>query len=754
MPAELAHRLARLVHRDETIVACRDDALAGEQQLAHACIGGRVWLEHRARGSPRAHALFSLRHRDLRAIIGPADRHASARPLPELNPGGHVKAVGGVVLADHPETTGGIDPHVGRTIADRCAPAHPLTEGVHLDRTIHGENRDRMPIGRHHDVIDLGDRRRDDLGELRAGPVVLSDVRRLTGAEVRDHDPGGGGAQDPAVTAELLHLVARALDDRDPALHLGDHDADRDALAVGRHLRHKIILGHRDRGDVGDGAGVEQLDPLLADRGEPVPAAVACRLTSQWGRRSDHLGLRAGRRVDHGELGVPHHEQPGRIEREDVPGRGADVPDALVRLRVPSHRRGRRTDDEVMRARNEVDCKHVRHRQPVAAGHERERTCSEELQRRIEPIEIGGGDDERERGVRMLCRQLDARAVDVRRDQPAADLVALGIRAGSLRLRGGLRILGGIARVEDLRHRERSAHDRSDERDRCHAHRRTVPADEPTDALPGGVAMREHELAGGEPPQIRGELCGRRIALRRVGRHRARHDRREIRWHLRNHLGEWARRPCLHLLEELVERSPRVRRCAGEQVIEHRADRVDICTLVDPLAARLLRRHVRRRAHDRTDVGLARLGADPPVLQAVAIHLVESSREPPVDHHGLAVRAAQHVVRLEVAVDHPLAMGVRERVGDGEHVRDEREPRIEIRGLVDHHVERPTLDELHREERFAGRPPPDLVDRDDRGVLEVRRDQRLAREPQRRILRVDQHLLDRDHPTAAQIAGS
>ena len=74
-------------------------------------------------------------------------------------------------------------------------------------------------------------------------------------------------------------------------------------------------------------------------------------------------------------------------------------------------------------------------------------------------------------------------------------------------------------------------------------------------------------------------------------------------------------------------------------------------------------------------------------------------------------------------------VGVRDRIGHREHVRQQREPLIE-RGRRRHDVvERATLDQLHRVERLAGRPLARLVDADDRRVLEPRGQQRLALEP-------------------------
>ena len=108
---------------------------------------------------------------------------------------------------------------------------------------------------------------------------------------------------------------------------------------------------------------------------------------------------------------------------------------------------------------------------------------------------------------------------------------------------------------------------------------------------------------------------------------------------------------------------------------------------------------------------------------------VEVLREAPVDHDGLAEVADQHVAGLEIAVDDPLAVRVRDRVARGGEARNDREPVLELRRLGDHLVERPARHQLHREERLAGRPAAGLVDRHDAGVLQARGDQRLALEP-------------------------
>ena len=58
-------------------------------------------------------------------------------------------------------------------------------------------------------------------------------------------------------------------------------------------------------------------------------------------------------------------------------------------------------------------------------------------------------------------------------------------------------------------------------------------------------------------------------------------------------------------------------------------------------------------------------------LRQVALAI---AREAPVDDDGLAERADDDVRRLEVAVDHALAVRVADRVGDRDHVRQQAEP--------------------------------------------------------------------------------
>ena len=267
--------------------------------------------------------------------------------------------------------------------------------------------------------------------------------------------------------------------------------------------------------------------------------------------------------------------------------------------------------------------------------------------------------------------------------------------------------------------------------------------------------MRADQLAGLEPPEVLGQALGGRVAIAGRPRHRGGDDGGELGRHGRRELGEGARRPGLDRGEDLLDGAAiGVRPLAAEDVIEDRADRIDVGARVERLTGGLLGRHVRRRADDRAGDGgagieVARVDDRRARRRVVA---AEVAREAPVDHHGLAVRADQHVGRLEVAVDHALAVRVGQRLGDGDHVRQEREARRRGGGLGDQRVEGAATHQLHRVERLAARPAPDLVDRHDRRVLQVGGHHRLACEPRDQIGGGPQHFFQRDHAAGARIA--
>ena len=103
---------------------------------------------------------------------------------------------------------------------------------------------------------------------------------------------------------------------------------------------------------------------------------------------------------------------------------------------------------------------------------------------------------------------------------------------------------------------------------------------------------------------------------------------------------------------------------------------------------------------------------------------------------------------------HALGVRVGDRVADGEHVREEREPLGEAGAAVDDVLQRAARDELHRVERLAVRPSPGVVERHDRRVLQPRGQPHLAVEAGVELGCVREDLLDRHGPSERTIDGA
>ncbi|HSN30072.1 MAG TPA: hypothetical protein VLT45_27485 [Kofleriaceae bacterium] len=171
----------------------------------------------------------------------------------------------------------------------------------------------------------------------------------------------------------------------------------------------------------------------------------------------------------------------------------------------------------------------------------------------------------------------------------------------------------------------------------------------------------------------------------------------------------------------------------GDQLPHDDAEPEQVRARIDPLAARLLGRHVRQLALDRPD---GRLRRGQRVLRDAEVHQLDATVVHPEDvlRRHVAVHDIQRpavVVRESVRVDQR-----REHVGDDAHrVRhleaDARPPRRA------HHLrERATLEVLHDQVRQAV-AIVDLVGLHDVRVVQPRREPRLV-EHQRSILRLDE----------------
>jgi hypothetical protein len=187
-------------------------------------------------------------------------------------------------------------------------------------------------------------------------------------------------------------------------------------------------------------------------------------------------------------------------------------------------------------------------------------------------------------------------------------------------------------------------------------------------------------------------------------------------------------------------------------VIQDRAERVHVGPLVDGVAERLLGRHVRRRAEDRADQGELLVVGGGGLGGRHGLGLDQVFRQAPVEDHGLAEVADHDVAGLQIAMDHPLAVRVRDRLGDRQQVGNEREPLVERAGLLDGVGERAAGDQLHGEEGLAGGPASTLVHGHDRRMLQPRSDAHFSTETRLGVSPALAQLLDRDHAVEAAIA--
>ena len=108
------------------------------------------------------------------------------------------------------------------------------------------------------------------------------------------------------------------------------------------------------------------------------------------------------------------------------------------------------------------------------------------------------------------------------------------------------------------------------------------------------------------------------------------------------------------LLEDGLCRGAGERRLPGQHLVQDHAESVDVGPRVEVVVAgRLLRTHVLGRAQTHARPG----------QPGLAVTVTRGQRDAEVGHQRPAI-VKQHVVRLDVAVDHALAVGIVQRGGD------------------------------------------------------------------------------------------
>jgi hypothetical protein len=208
-------------------------------------------------------------------------------------------------------------------------------------------------------------------------------------------------------------------------------------------------------------------------------------------------------------------------------------------------------------------------------------------------------------------------------------------------------------------------------------------------------------------------MSGRR--LRRLGE-RLRDGGVDLRRHRAAQHAEVRRRLRHQLGDHRLRARARDRRLAGEHLVEHRGERVDVAACVDSTVARcLLGRHVLRRAE-----------REPRLRESIATGFLHGERDAEVGEHRLTL-LDEDVLRLDVAVDELLAVRVVQRT---RHLLRDRECLLDPELVLPIQLvaERLAADEgedvVEEAVRLAG-----VDEGEDVGMIEPRRDLDLGEEP-------------------------
>ena len=186
------------------------------------------------------------------------------------------------------------------------------------------------------------------------------------------------------------------------------------------------------------------------------------------------------------------------------------------------------------------------------------------------------------------------------------------------------------------------------------------------------------------------------------------------------------------------------RRLAGEDLAEDRAKGEDVRPLVERVERARACSGAMYDGVPSTDPGRDSIAADPlrkvqtagrvaagkdRLLLVGHTTLVEHLRQTPVHDLHLAEAADHDVRRLQVPVDHAPSMGVGHGLTDLLEDREEAHPvLVGTSARREQRRQSSAPDQLHRDEQPAIGEPPQLVDGDDPGVLELATDLGLLHE--------------------------
>ena len=146
------------------------------------------------------------------------------------------------------------------------------------------------------------------------------------------------------------------------------------------------------------------------------------------------------------------------------------------------------------------------------------------------------------------------------------------------------------------------------------------------------------------------------VALLRILGGAAIHDAQQVGGDIGVQLGDRARLVVDDLVEDIHVRVARERRLPGEHLVEDEPEGEHVSARVGLVPHRLLRRHVGHGAHGHALCG--ELGGGRLVVPA-RLHQLG---QPEVHHLGMPARVEDDVVRLDVPVDHAVAVRLAQRV--------------------------------------------------------------------------------------------
>lgn len=266
-----------------------------------------------------------------------------------------------------------------------------------------------------------------------------------------------------------------------------------------------------------------------------------------------------------------------------------------------------------------------------------------------------------------------------------------------------------------------------------------MPTHEPKEMLAKTVSVRLDKGAGLEPVHLAGQFGGVGVAPLRVGVHGPFADGHELGRGIGHDLAQGRRPFRNHLLDDVADGFAPEGRAAGQQLVKHRPEGVDVGARVDPvqLAPGLFGRHVHGRAQDFARGGLPTVEIGRQVhgldgaLEAVGVDvlLVHHLGESPVDDHRFAEIADHHVVGLDVAVNDAAVVGIGDGVAQALVVGEVGETLVQAARFAQELAQGLPAHQLHRVVQMTVAPASQFIDRHDGWVLELPRDARLLEKP-------------------------